>query len=256
MKSSLLLIAVGLFFVSCTKEQSLEFSDVSYEKTSEIGQDQWQAKVQIDIPLAVSKNAVSDSINTSLYNFIESVVYLGEDKAPFSSYEEMATSFITSYEGLKKEYAEEVGWEANLKAKITFQTENLLNIKVEYYIFTGGAHGYFGVKSLLFDVQTGQSLTTQNLFSDMEKLEAYAEQKFRKDFHIAEGHPINSTGFMFEDDMFHLPENVFFTDEGLLFHYNVYEISSYADGYQTFVIGYDQADLFLKKEYKPTFKNL
>jgi hypothetical protein len=61
---------------------------------------------------------------------------------------------------------------------------------------------------------------------------------------------------MFEDEVFHLPENVFFTDEGLLFHYNVYEISSYADGYQTFVIGYDQADLFLKKEYKPTFKNL
>src|SRR5690606_31073322 len=168
----------------------------------------------------------------------------------------MATSFITTYEGLKKEFPEEVGWEANVKAKIRFQTENLLNIKVEYYVFTGGAHGYFGVKSLLFDVHTGESLTAEDLFLDRNKLEAYAEQKFREDFHIAEGHPINSTGLMFEDDMFHLPENVFFTDEGLLFHYNVYEISSYADGYQTFVIGYDQADLFLKKEYKPTFKNL
>src|SRR5690606_29800372 len=132
---------------------------------------------------AVSKNAVSDSINTSLYNFIESVVYLGEDKAPFSSYEEMATSFITSYEGLKKEFPEEVGWEANVKAKITFQTENLLNIKVEYYVFTGGAHGYFGVKSLLFDVHTGENLTAEDLFLDKNKLEAYAEQKFREDFH-------------------------------------------------------------------------
>jgi hypothetical protein len=256
MKSSLLLIAVGLFFVSCTKEQSLEFSNISYEKTSELDQGQWQAKVQIDIPLAISENAVSDSINTSLYTFIESVVYLGEDKAPFSSYEEMATSFITTYEGLKKEFPEEVGWEANVKAKITFQTENLLNIKVEYYMFTGGAHGYFGVKSLLFDIHTGKSLSQQDLFSDIEQLKILAEQKFRKDFHIAEGHPINSTGFMFEGDMFHLPENIFFTDEGLLFHYNVYEISSYADGYQSFVIGYDHADLFLKKEYQPIFKNL
>lgn len=256
MKSSLLLIAIGLFFVSCTKEQSLEFSYVSYEKTSELGEDQWQAKVQIDIPLALSENAVSDSINTSLYTFIESVVYLGEDKAPFSSYEEMTTSFITIYEGLKKEFPEEVGWEANVKAKIMFQTENLLNIKVEYYMFTGGAHGYFGVKSLLFDIHTGKSLSQQNLFSDMEQLKALAEQKFRKDFHIAEGHPINSTGFMFEDDIFHLPENIFFTDEGLLFYYNVYEISSYADGNQAFVIGYDQLDLFIKKEYKPVLQNI
>ena len=255
MKSSLLLISVGLFFVSCTKQQPLVFSNVSYEKTSELHKDQGQAKVQIDLVLALSENAVSDSINTTLYNFIESVVYLGEEKPDFSSYEAMTSSFVASYEELKKEYPDEVGWEANIKTKITFQTEKLLNIKVEYYMFTGGAHGYFGVKSLLFDVQTGKNLTLHDLFSDVEKLKLFAEQKFRKDFHIPESQPINATGYMFEDDVFHLPENIFFTDEGLLFHYNIYEISSYADGYQSFVIGYDKADLYLKKDYKPLFKN-
>lgn len=256
MKSSLLLISVGLFFVSCTKQQPLVFSDVNYEKTSELHKDQGQAKVQIDLVLALSENAVSDSINTTLYNFIESVVYLGEEKPDFSSYEAMTSSFVASYEELKKEYPDEVGWEANIKTKITFQTEKLLNIKVEYYMFTGGAHGYFGVKSLLFDLETGKSLTPHDLFSDNEKLKLFAEQKFRKDFQIGENQPINATGFMFEDDVFYLPENVFFTEEGLLFHYNVYEISSYADGYQTFVIDYEQGDKFLRKEYKPSFINL
>lgn len=255
MKSSLLLILVGLFFVSCTKEQPLVFSEINYEKTSEHVEGQWQAKVEIKIPLALSEGAISDSINTTIYNFVESVVYLGEEKPDFSSYEAMASSFIASYEELKKEYPDEVGWEANITGKIAFQTERLLNVRVEYYMFTGGAHGYFGVKSLLFDLQTGKNLSQKELFSDVEKLKVFAEQKFRKDFHIPEGHSINSTGFMFEDDVFHLPENIFFTDEGLLFHYNVYEISSYADGHQSFIISYNKADLFLKKSYKPIFKN-
>ncbi len=256
MKSSLLLIAVGLFFVSCTKEQPLEFSNVNYERTSELNEGNEQAKVNISIPSALTGTVVADSINTSIYNFIESVINFGEGERRFSSYEELADSFIASYNEVQKDFPESIGWEANMKGKIIFQTENLLNIKIEYYIFTGGAHGYFGMKSLLFDIRNGKSLTHQDLFMDLAKLERYVEEQFRKYFQIGENQSINATGFMFEDDTFHLPENIFFTDEGLLFHYNVYEISSYADGYQTFVISYDQVDLFLKKDYKPSFAKL
>ncbi|MFA7444675.1 MAG: DUF4163 domain-containing protein [Flavobacteriaceae bacterium] len=256
MKSSIFLVCISLFLTACTKEESLVFSGKKYEKTSEFYNGDRQAKVTIDIPFAISENTVSDSINTAIYQFVEEIIYLDKNQEVFSSYEELAHSFIASFEELKKEYPDEIGWEADIKGKITFQTEKLLNIKIEYYMFTGGAHGYFGVKSLFFDAETGENLTTQDLFLDLQKLEVFAEQKFRNDFHIAEGHPINSTGFMFEDDVFHLPENVFFTDQGLLFYYNIYEISSYADGHQSFVISYDKADLFLKKSYKPIFKNL
>jgi len=246
MRNSTLLIVISLFFWNCTKENSLVFSDEKYEKISELGDGEQNSKVTIAIPLAIAENIVSDSINTTIRTFIENVIYLNDTPNNFSSYEELAASFIDSYEELKKEYPDEVEWEADVKGKITFQSEKLLNIKLEYYVFAGGAHGYFGVKSFFFDPKTGKQLTPEELFSDIEGLTLLAESKFRDKFKIDKNKNINSQGFMFEDDVFYLPENIFVTDNGILLVYNTYEIASYADGIQELHIPFTEVKPFFK----------
>jgi len=240
------LILASLMFWSCTKERSLVFSNEKYEKFSKIENIDTPTKVVIDIPIATSKNMVSDSINVALYKFIEDVVYLEDKPILFSSYEELTNSFIVSYEDLKNKYPEETEWEANIRGEICFQTENLLNIRLEYYIFVGGAHGYFGVKSFLFDLKTGKELTKKDLFTDMKNFTPLIEKKFRNKFQINPTQNINSTGFMFENNFFHLPENIFFNENGILLVYNTYEIASYADGIQELYIPYKDITRFLE----------
>ncbi|MDG1871842.1 MAG: RsiV family protein, partial [Flavobacterium sp.] len=82
-------------------------------------------------------------------------------------------------------------------------------------------------------------------FKNYKEFEAFAEKKFRFQFKIPANHGINATKFMFEDDKFQLPLNMFFTDKGLLLYYNRYEIASYADGPQELLLTYDELKGYL-----------
>ena len=50
---------------------------------------------------------------------------------------------------------------------------------------------------------------------------------------------------MFENDTFQLPQNIFYTEDGLLLYYNSYEAASYADGPKEILFPYDKISKFL-----------
>jgi hypothetical protein len=113
-------------------------------------------------------------------------------------------------------------------------------------MFTGGAHGYEGNRSLIFNAKSGRSLTYDQIFKDKKAFTAFAEKKFREKYKIPAGKSINITGLMFENDKFILPQNIFYTDNGMLLLYNAYEVASFADGTKELLIPYSEADAFLK----------
>jgi hypothetical protein len=113
-------------------------------------------------------------------------------------------------------------------------------------MFNGGAHGYEGDTSLLFDLKTGFSLKPEDLFTDVKSFTALAETKFREKFKIPANKSINSTGMLFEKSKFRLPNNIFYTKDGLLLYYNAYEAASYADGPKELLIPYSIANDYLK----------
>ena len=120
-----------------------------------------------------------------------------------------------------------------------------MNIRIDHYTFTGGAHGYEGLQSLLFDPDTGKSISNDKLFKNKNAFKAFAEKKFRAKYNIPESGSINATGYQFEEDKFELPQNIFYTDKGLLLHYNQYEAASYADGPKELFFPYTEINEFL-----------
>jgi hypothetical protein len=120
-----------------------------------------------------------------------------------------------------------------------------LNIEIKHYSYTGGAHGYQGLRSLIFDPETGKSIPNNNLFKDRNAFKAFAEKKFRAKYKIPENQPINATGFQFEDEKFELPQNIFYTDKGLLLYYNPYEAASYSDGPKELLLSYKDVNEYL-----------
>lgn len=255
MKRILLFLAISLTFASCQKDKkeeteatTLEFKTKTYEKKTTLPcKAAICAEVKISVPEASNIPVVADSINKKIFNTVRGIVYFGEKPSDGKTYEEVMTAFINSYDQLKEEYTDErPGWEAKIDANVDYTSENILNIKLKNYTFTGGAHGYEGMRSLIFDKKTGKSLERNDILKDTVNFKILVEKKFREKYKVPAGKPINSTGLMFIKDVFELPQTFFFTNKGLLLYYNTYEIAAYVEGPKELLIPYAEAEKFLK----------
>ncbi|TRW22718.1 DUF3298 and DUF4163 domain-containing protein [Flavobacterium zepuense] len=230
------------------KPVALSFENKEYEqKTTLPGKDP-KTYVSISVPDAVGgSSVVADTINNKIFHVVRSIVYFGEKPTDAKSYKELMASFIGSYDELAKKYPDDpMSWEAKIKATVDYKTDSIINIKLHNYMFTGGAHGYEGDRSLLFNARTGRSLVYSDIFKDEKAFTAFAEKKFRAKYKIPAGKPINATGLMFEGEKFALPQNIFFKENGILLYYNAYEVAAYAEQQKEVMIPYSEADAFLK----------
>lgn len=247
MKKFLLLVVLSVALISCEKEQQLEFTTETYTDESTLPCTDNCPVVEVKIPVAKNVAIVADSINNRVFAVVKSIIYFGEKPYEGKNYAELLRSFIDSYDQLKNEFPEDTfGWDGKVEGSIAYQTEDVLNIKIDHYTYTGGAHGYQGVRSLIFNPQTGKILTNEVLFKDLEAFTRFAENKFRTTYKIPEKEPINSTGLMFENEKFALPMTMIFNEKGLLLYYNTYEVASYADGPKEIQFTFEELEPYLK----------
>nr|WP_199000230.1 DUF3298 and DUF4163 domain-containing protein [Flavobacterium sp. ASV13] len=244
MKHSTLLVFLFVLLSSCNKE--LSFENETFEKESNIPCKNDCPKITIEVPIAKNIPIVAESINKKVFSVIKEIVYFEDDASKANDYKTLAASFINSYEEMHRKFPTETfGWEGKIKGDVEFESDQVLNIKIDHYTFTGGAHGYQGFSSLIFNSKTGKIITNNKLFRNAEEFKAFAEREFRKKYRIPEKSNINATGLMFENDKFQLPQNIFYTNKGLLLYYNSYEAASYADGPKEILFPYDKISKFL-----------
>lgn len=238
----LLLLSAGLF-VSCQKEP-LAFETKKFHK--EIIHQKDTTAIEIEVALSPDKTAVADSINGLFLKEIGTLFSFDSTKQA-GNFNEICTLFIKEYRTFLKDAPEyTTPWDASATGKIAHQSDDLINLTVDFYSFTGGAHGYGASHSYFIDAKTGKQLQKEALFSDLKGFTKLAEREFRIQQQMPAKANINETGYWFENDRFHLPENIFYTDKGILLLYNQYEIASYADGPIELLIPYIEADKFLK----------
>jgi hypothetical protein len=244
MKQYTFLVFLFLIFTSCNK--GLSFDNETFEKKSTIPCKIDCPQITIEIPVAKNTPVVADSINKKVFLVIKEIVYFGEKPLKLNDYNTLAASFIASYEEMHKKFPTDTfGWEGKIKGNVEFESDQIINIKLDHYTFTGGAHGYQGFRSLLFNPKTGKTIFNDQIFKNEKEFKAFAEKEFRKKYKIPSKANINATGLMFENDKFHLPQNIFYTEEGLLLYYNSYEAASYADGPKEILFSYDEVSKYL-----------
>ncbi|SDG59971.1 Protein of unknown function [Flavobacterium omnivorum] len=234
-----------LFSVAqCSNE--LVFEEESFQKTTSLPCKEDCPSISVKIPVANAVPIVADSINKKVFSVLKEIIYFGEKPYTAKDYNGLLHSFIGSYEKLQKDFPEDkFGWEADIQGSVKYQSDAVLNIEIKHYTYTGGAHGYQGLRSLLFDPSTGKSISNDELFNDKATFKAFAEKKFRAKYKIPANKSINATGLMFEKEKFQLPQNIFYTDKGLLLYYNSYEAASYADGPKELLLPYTEVNDYL-----------
>lgn len=235
-----------LLFILASCKNDLTFKDVHFEQKTKTRNKFDSPKASVTVPFALNKSEAADSINKKIFSIVQSIVYNEEKPKNFENYDALLKDFINQYQKMVTESpGEPFGWEANITGKVKHLSTQILNIEISHYSYTGGAHGYEGLRSLLIDPKTGKNIPNSKLFKNEAIFKKFAEKTFRQKFNIPINAGINSTELMFEDDKFQLPQHYFFTEAGLLLYYNSYEIASYAQGPQELLLTFKELEPYL-----------
>ncbi|MBM1104917.1 DUF3298 and DUF4163 domain-containing protein [Aurantibacter crassamenti] len=248
MKNSLNFLLLLVLFIGCKNANELTLTTASYTNESCAN----CPNIKIKIPQVVNESRLAENINSNISKEISSILLFdeSEDLENFTI-EESIKAFNESHAEITKLYPDEADiWEAEITGSVSYEDKNTLTIVLNSYLFSGGAHGYTSIQYLNFNKKTGKELKTWQIFKNKDAFKTYAESAFRKAEGIPLDAPINSTGFMFEQDSFNLPENIGFTNEGIRLQYNQYEVASYADGPIEITLPYNEAQKYLKGRFK------
>lgn len=225
MKKALLLLAT-LPLISCVSDAGLEM--IPREFSGQVCET--CPVVRISVPEATGGGKLAESVNAAIREEIIELLDYDQD-ADARDIPAAIADFQEGFRKMQAEFPDELtGWEATVEAVKAYEDSRVLSLRMDTYIFTGGAHGYPARRFLNFDRKTGKELDPEELLRDPEAFAEHAEAAFRRQYGIDAGAPINSTGFMFEENRFVLPGNMGLTADGLVLHYNPYEAASYADG--------------------------
>lgn len=247
MKVRFSFLILVLFFLSCEKDTKITFEPLSLTKET----CNECPLIEVTIPKAVGKNKIDQVINTALREEVISILKFDDDME-VTTIEDAIASFESENKKLKEKFPEETTrWEATLVGEVTYEDKYILTISLNSYLFTGGAHGYSTIRFLNFDKTKAKELEQSELFKDKDSFTEFAETNFRSQEDIPNNALINSTGFMFENDAFYLPENIGYTKEGLQLFYEQYEIASYADGPIILTLPYPEVQKYLARPIEP-----
>ena len=238
LKKIALLVLVLLTITSCNKEVNLTFTESNFNITE-------KAIIEINIPNADGNNSVSKSINSTIENFIVNAISFSEDSLINLSLKDAVKKFDSIYVAFKDDFEENpLIWGMLIDGEVTYQSPALTCIAINSYLNTGGAHGNMTISFLNFNSQTGQLLHLDDHIKNKIDFIKLAEKYFNIKLQESSNEDVFDNYFLGED--FHLPENIGFSDEGVILLYNVYEIAPYSEGITEFTIPFEEALPYLK----------
>lgn len=157
-----------------------------------------------------------------------------------------------------------------IQPHIDYLGNRILSFHITESIFTGGAHPNHHSKFYVFDLVSQKQIKLTELFSDAhnQEMTQLAKHYFLKqlaslhltpdDVFLPKGDKDALQEYLYFDieSGFYLPNSFVFHKQGLTFIYQVYEISSYAQGEISFTIPWDALQPFLAESIKGLLASL
>lgn len=125
--------------------------------------------------------------------------------------------------------------------KVQYNGKELLSVPINFYYFSGGAHGIAKITTINIDKEKGKVIGLKDLFKEEYDYKASINKKIQEE--------INKNSDEYFPDAFKgINENseFFLTEDGIVIYYQLYELAPYAEGFPQFKIPYS----FLKQGLK------
>lgn len=248
MKKLFLFLNLSLIFISCKTKPTVVFETKTYDFRTDKNCEEYNCTyIHLEIPVASGDEMITKPINQVLFDFVnDNLHYQNQPKT--TSYDSLAQQFIIEYEETTQTYPDfSPAWEANFKVEHNKLSEKVYQVVWNYYMFTGGAHGFLGTKVFFFDLETGKPISTKDLFVNYEGFRKYAQSEFKKQMNI--NGSFAEAGYNLDEQHFVLPKNFYLTKSEWLLYYNPYEIAPYVQGASVISLPKEKVASFLNPIY-------
>lgn len=218
-----------------------EFKPVVFE-TTEIN-NTYEADISVIYDKAIGKNELSKTIN---FKIEEAIITTLSDATKKTNLESILKDFNSEFINFKKDFpdASEPVWELHIETEKIYRSDEVITLAVSTYEFKGGAHGNDKIKFLNLNAKTGEVLNQKDIIENLKDFKVIAKSHFVKSLD-RDSEQIKMEDFFFGKP-FQLPENIGFSEDGLVLLYNVYEVASYNQGFTEFVIPFNEVESLLK----------
>ncbi len=181
-------------------------------------------KVDLSIPrLTIPGNReLETEINKRLYEDAQAFKE-GVEKDALATYQQLINKGVpvTPYEAVSK--------------YVLHNSKDLLSLTVNYYQYTGGAHGDYIIKPYNYQIKTGKPLALKDFFKEGYDYKTIINNEIKK---IIAKDPQNyfTDGFKsIRDD-----QEFFITPQGIVVYFQVYDIAPFAAGVPEFPIPFSK----------------
>lgn len=239
----LLIILLFLFF-GCA--QPLVFVRKQYNSSYQPNYTTSYNSANIKMEVLEAKN--DDNINKIIFENIKELSnFIDSQNLTITNYNQLTKGFVDVYKNAKNSKPENnlKNWNFELESNVEFETEEFVNIGINYSTSYDDLHSFGGKRSLVFNKLTGAQLKNEDIFSNLHLVSKLVEAKFRAKYNVNAALSLNKQGYCFENNSFYLTNNIFFTIEGIKFLYNINEISSYEKGSFEVILTYQEIDKYL-----------
>lgn len=256
MKKCLFIISVFFIVLSCKdpvkKEVPLTFDKLHIEKRIYASNDSTQPYMKLNISFTYPKTAVNDTILNDLQNIFV-YAFSGDEykgRSPKGAFDALEADFTAD----AIEMSQMVGIDLalfsecylNLNTEVVDTTANTILVKTTNENYGGGAHGSYTVSYYLIDKNTAKLIKEPEIFSN------YSEDKVSELIvqALTEKYGDDLKSVVFDINDIRPNGNFYFSDKGLNYLYNEYEIAPYSSGMIEALLPYDTINNLLNTEYK------
>jgi len=242
-----------------------KFDSLSISRRVHIDNDTLKDGMMINLKL-VYPVSVPESLNLKEVQNVFSCFFLGDKSftgTPEEAFEKQLNAYIAEAElyaeVFKKEengpYETLSNFVESEYCSIAANTEYLITIYHSSDFYTGGAHGGFGVNYLNIDKRDGTTIAESQLFKSgyeselallIQDVIIQRNSSPDEDEHI---------GLLVDIETVKPNRNFLFSDEGLTYIYNIYEITPYVQGIVEIVIPYVQLIPLIDERYFPVVQS-
>ncbi len=196
--------------------------------------------------------------NDTLNQFVKSSIIVNDNPDNvYATLEKVGEAFIRDFDQFYPRDPYPRIWTSETNAHVKHITPVYLGLEVQFYNYTGGAHGNHGILFTNYDLAANAEVRLHDIIPDeyRKELNAVAERYFRKNESLSDTASLKNDYF-FEDGLFTVTENFTLLPDSLHFLYNVYEIKPYVAGRTPLSVPYSDIERMLSPLAKKLIASL